>query len=434
MAYRGYFEFGGEELSNTARVIDHIRGLSSTDEAALQAQLPGGCASFEVGYDDSWSGWHEFTDTPEYDIATAPWVEAFGDTPISRQFLGIWVMDAQGLDTATYSTTVSENLGDGGNAGMGRSASRAVRFTALVIGTTDAGAQLGMRWLGSVLSKRALGIGDNPILRFLPFTPEGAGLTDAEVNAAMAFAALPAVTQMPEIVDVSGLGGGSRHRQSTIRRVEFTITFQDPSIYTIDAVAPVTLTKSTGPVQWVKDGDCFDSDACTAHIAYPPTCEGNIPSFVEASPVMPSCPGCLPLCDIATWVGTVPIPAGSQLDYLAIGMLIRNAGTAPLSGSFYFRSTVPTLGDPRCARFGAGAINALGPGESIQLDPSARGVRLLRTDGTPLRSVGYLTAITGAPYRMPTIPRPPAGTLELVVEGAPTSALDIDIYAFRRIL
>lgn len=438
MAYRGYFELGDEELANTSRVIDHIRELSSADDAALQDQLPGGCRPFEVEYDDTWSQFKASAgQEAPYSIEYAPWVTDNLTDPIARQFMGVWVLDVQGLDASTYTNPVTESLGHGGTAGYGRRASRTVNFTALVIGTTDAGAQFGMRWLERVLLYQSSTMMEEG-MRFLPFTPEDSGIAPEDVKYAYAFR--PAVTRMPEVVELAGLGGGRQHQQSTIRRVEFSITFLDPNIYAEPTMTILSFTETTTPVQWVKTADCFDSSTCRAHVIYPPTCAGNLPEIIDASPVTPQCAGCMKVCDVSTRVATIGLPDASFNDSVIIGFGFMNAGAADQSATFYLREVDPVAPprpyDPRCDYVGSGAINAVGPGLSVVALPKYRGVRITDdADIRPTPAVGFLTAPTGAPYRLPAVRWPTStGSWEMVLETNVGDEWFIAAYTYRRLV
>lgn len=429
MAYRGYFRFGQMELARTARVIDHIRELSAADNAALDAQLPGPCRPFDVTYDDSWSGEREFTGQHvPFSLAFAPWVTAHPTNPAAREFLGIWVMDVEGLDSSTVSSSVTESLGDGGSAGYARAASRTANFTALVVATTNAGRQFGLRWLNTVLTRQPAEdvVGG---LEFYDASPEASGAAPVVLRAY-----LPTVSQMPTIADVSGLGGGKQHRQSTIARVEFSITFRDPHLYELLNPVDAEFTSDVGPVQWISDGECTDDASCREHFLYPASCSHDIPVPVNASPVMPTCAGCLTLCDLDTRTARIALPSGASFEEYAVGMTLVNQGASEQSATFHM-SYVTGAGDTFCDRFGRAALNGFAPGDGVLVSPAYRGV-LGASGGVVARSVGHLTAVTGAPYRFPVIDvsSTPVSEFYLVLECEPTDEWYVSVQLFRRVV
>lgn len=435
MAYRGYFIYGAGELANTTRVIDHLRGLNPTDESALQAQLAGSCGTLHVDYDDSWSGFRDLIlGGGTYKIEDAPWSDY--PSPEWREFMGVWVMDVQGLDTSTLTNPVTESIGDGGVSGYPRGGSRTVTFTALIVATTNAGARFGLGWLNRLLEDRA-GHAQQVGLAFLPYTPEG---SDADTTRTYR-CFMPTVTQMPTVVDVAGLGRG-QHLQSTVWRVEFAITFRDPYVYRVEQESiPLDFVTSTEPVQWVTVDQCIDSEDCKAHIIYPAGCDGTIPEIVGASPVAPECVGCLPLCDITTMVAVLPVTPNIFDTDVAVALNFVNTGTKAQSLTFYIRRVAhvsrAAFGDfpDACRRIGEGRVNGLEAGHRVAITPAARRASIYQGwDSIASPQAGVLTALTGAPYRLPVVNTDTADgyTWELVLETAPGDSWVVEASTYRR--
>lgn len=139
MAYTGYMRFGDVELANLARLKAYAGSLNLP-----QVVLP-------QNYD--WI--REAAGDPEYStpaVDIAPWYDA--DIAASADFGGVMILTAEGIDSSTRESTVSEYTVDGGNGGRLRNGTKTIVFTANLSGRTEAACEYGLRWLKRMLRQR----------------------------------------------------------------------------------------------------------------------------------------------------------------------------------------------------------------------------------------------------------------------------------------
>lgn len=137
MSWLGYFAFGGEEIINVARTEAYARHDGTTwftpvyRNANLHRLL--GDSSYRAPLQDD----------------ECPWVDP--DEPDSYGFYGFYPLDVTGLESSSRTSTIVENVGDGGNAGRLRHGTKQIVFNGLLMGDTDAAVEAGMRWLRATL-------------------------------------------------------------------------------------------------------------------------------------------------------------------------------------------------------------------------------------------------------------------------------------------
>lgn len=139
--YEGWLSLAGTEIVNNERVRAYaaslvpglsmpLEGCTGAPEGALQRIL-----------DD------EPYRTPLID--DAPWVDP--DDPDTYEFCGVLGLSVVGLDDSTRTATVTEHLTDGGGVTGMRKGTRAVRVSALLVGSTQAAVEAGHAWLNVAL-------------------------------------------------------------------------------------------------------------------------------------------------------------------------------------------------------------------------------------------------------------------------------------------
>lgn len=139
MSWVGYWEFGGTEFINAARVekyakvIGGFKNLYDADDLTLIL----GDAYTSAMQDD------------------APWTDP--DNLDTYDFYGVYPLDVTGADDSTLVATITESTLDGGVVGGSRFATRGVVFSVLLIGASEAANEAGFRWLKSVLTGQACG-------------------------------------------------------------------------------------------------------------------------------------------------------------------------------------------------------------------------------------------------------------------------------------
>ena len=135
MAWDGYVLYGGTEIINVAR----------TEAYAKRAQLPW----FKTVYDnDSLPAMlGETYSSPAID--GAPWTDP--NAPESYSFYGVFPLQVGGLEDSSRQATVVESIRDGGNPGRLRHGTKAVTFSAVLIGEDEAAVNYGFAWLKTAL-------------------------------------------------------------------------------------------------------------------------------------------------------------------------------------------------------------------------------------------------------------------------------------------
>lgn len=159
MAWAGYFALDGTEIINVSR----------TETYALNAGLAGFRAVYKNDALALLLG-QEYR-SPFQDDDT-PWADL--DRLESYDFYGAYPLNVVGVEGSTVSADVVESTLDGGNVGRPRRTTRAVVFSAALLGGSDCAVDYGLRWLRIVLnnggcrSQNGCGGGD---LEFLSCEP-----------------------------------------------------------------------------------------------------------------------------------------------------------------------------------------------------------------------------------------------------------------------
>lgn len=469
MAFRGWFDLtvqdrrGNErvyELANSSRVVDHLRssaprrdpvpgvpvaetppgsllyapnahtpeapvgsGLYTPPPGALQ-DPPGsglylidngdsssfcGC-TFTVPYDDSWPDLRRWLQqdeaVPPYRISDAPWHDPLN--PQTGEFAGVWIMSVEGLDSTPVDREVAELLGSGGYAGVHRDASRPVAFSALIVACTNAGARFGLSWLSTAL--RSTRVPGGGTLSFLGAHPGDTSAFPAELRRDLHGVVL---TGAPVVSETSGHGGGSRHRQASVLRVEWEMTATNPHIYRPHTTAGLSLpTTTTEPIEWVHQADCEAADSCDIPVLFAEGCE---PERVAVPPApIPTCGGCVPVCEVErrVWQLMAPLATG---DESAVTVRVLNDQADPLSLSMFWRRC--GTGDAVCDREHPLQITGLGDGAEAVADSITGRPYVVQLDGVKHRQVGIITTPSGAPWTLAVLDT--VYCWELVAEGPP---------------
>lgn len=474
MTFRGYFTLNGVEIANTSRVAAHVGaniptldlGLISGEAdcsltpvsghpllsvpSASQAPLdddhpllytpadgsrlysPGlalvgdcwndsnlcfGCREV-IAYDDSWDGLQDFLTDTIYRPELAPWYSL--QVPESAEFGGIWAMDVKGLDVTPVQLDITENVGDGGAPNIPRDPSRKVTFDVLLVACTNAGLQYGLQWLTCAL-RAVNALPTYGVLKYMTAHP---GYSSVDPNDLLREAYGVVMTQAPTI-QASINAGRVKNQQATVYRVEFELTVTVPKIYRPSI--PLTVewdTVTLNPIKWVHATDCG---------AEPAGCDPDPKLFAEGCDIEtitevmsppPSCGGCLPVCQIATHVYTVP-----SFDFAmicrdsAVTLTVRNVGGDNLNIQAYFRRCNVRdecdEGDQWPLQ-----ITSLPPTAELVLD-GPTGTYWVNYFNRQRRPFGMVGTPTGAPWRPAVIDR--ALCWEFVVLAPSTAEFEIDM-------
>lgn len=134
--WNGWVQYAGNEIINVAR----------TEHYARQARLPW----FRPVYNnDSLAVMlgEQTYNTPLMD--DAPWTDP--NVAASYSFYGLYPLDINGVEDSSRSSTVTESTGNGGNTGRLRHGTKAVVFSGLLVGGSEAAVSYGFRWLKQAL-------------------------------------------------------------------------------------------------------------------------------------------------------------------------------------------------------------------------------------------------------------------------------------------
>lgn len=137
MAWSGLFTFGGTEVINASRV----------EAYAAHHNL----SWFKPVYKESDLAW--LIGDPEYTTPLqddAPWTDP-GQLN-SYDFYGAYPLSVTGFEDSTTSAVVTESVIDGGYIGRTRRGTRAMVFSAVLVGASECAVEYGLRWLRAVLN------------------------------------------------------------------------------------------------------------------------------------------------------------------------------------------------------------------------------------------------------------------------------------------
>lgn len=466
MAFRGYWVYAGEELGNSSRVMDHMRprvpkrdgdqdradltegpghlyepsdvfgdpapehsydppsslivnSLPHTYEPATYGERFGpdddaysqcGCGGVRIGYDDSWPGLSAWlSHSGKYSPNDAPWAD--GNRKASREFVGVWPMQVDGLDSLPTEVDVDGTVCGGGVAGPVENPAREIEFDVLVIGCTNAGARYGMQWLSRTLRQGGRAGAELEFLGAHPqHTDEGADALSRRLQRVI-------LTDPPTVQDRSGLGGGDEHRQASVLRVQFTMTALDPYVWgRSETVKPEWSIEAVG-TEWGHAPDCDDPSSCPGVPSILSTeCQVR-PLEMQVAPI-PTCGGCMPLCELDRRVWEIDPPVGG--DEVGVTLRITNKSDDPLSLSGHFRECGQ---EESCDEQFPIAVNGLPGGATVVAD-AASGRAYGEQDGERVRQVGIVSTPSGAPWRPPVIDT--AFCWELVIDAVEASNFTIE--------
>lgn len=400
--FRGWLAVDGIEVANSSRVVSHLTGPDP---------MPCAC-NLTVSYDDSWTGLEEALNNGPYVITSAPWYDPA--RPESAEFAGVWIMSAEGFDSVQMAREITESVCAGGSAGVARDTTQKLAFSALVVACTNAGAEYGRNWLACQL--RRANVNGGVLLDYYKAHPEDTAATAASLRRVRHSVVL---TQPPTVVDLSGKGGSHQHRQASVYRVEFELTALNPYAYGTKTVVPVVW-DSTGleSIEWAHAPDCTDTAACDLPTIYNADC--SPPNIPIAPAVIPTCGGCLPLCQIERRAVQIPSMPGS-CETTVVSVRVTNTGAVPLTVIMYWQ---PCGSTEQCDRVYPLQVSGLPVGTTAVAD-SITGRPYADVGGIPHRQVGIVSTPTGAPWRRTLLD--PSVCWELVAESAPDADYTVSI-------
>lgn len=412
MAYRGWLQYGTMELANAERAVAYLDNLACS-------------TSVQVMNDDSWPDTHTFLGQPAYTTPAndgAPWFAP--SIPESADFLGIWPMEINGLDSTQLNREVLESAGQGAVFGIPHAKAREIKIEALLLASTPEGGEFGLQWLNGVLRGDACQEFDQPrTLQFLDVTPPiSIDDTNEQViaNAQKHQRTLynVACTDQVEVKQRFGQYLPER-RQATCFKVEFTLTAGNPFIWKYQTALsdPVQLslgTTTTVSFERTVNGVC--PTACPPGDA--PLYDPNLPTPTPLPrPLTPaSAVGCQPIQSKRSRV-TVPSAKVRQFEQVVPTVTIQTGAAAERNIRIqWVRGN--DVGDLQCQSIGEVMVGYI-PANSVMVLDGVTGQATCKTgsaatvDATPVVS-GRL----GGPWRAPVLR---CGTDHTVVLDAATT-------------
>lgn len=142
--YEDYLALGGLEIGNSARAFGYTRTAGCS--TGWLKRMP--CGYLAEALED--------LDYDYKNITAAPWYDPT-QQKLSTNFLGVYVIDAEGTRDSTLTVQQTEGPGDGGVIGSRRRGMKSVKVKAALVGRGSAAIQYGRAWLDSVLSPGACG-------------------------------------------------------------------------------------------------------------------------------------------------------------------------------------------------------------------------------------------------------------------------------------
>lgn len=147
MSYDGYFQLGGRELINSARVEAYLAALaprmnfrSTVDSSNLALAL--GDADYQNPVADG-----------------APWIDSSNGN--TARFYGVYPIGVTGLEDSTRAAKVTESLENGGSIGNVRDAVRQVHVKVVLFAADELAMEAGWTWFKATLAADSCGLHGN---------------------------------------------------------------------------------------------------------------------------------------------------------------------------------------------------------------------------------------------------------------------------------
>jgi hypothetical protein len=145
MAFDGWFQFDGSEIINVSRTEQYCRSLGMD---WLKPQYNNKALGYMLGDGLTYR-------TPLLD--DAPWVD--GEMEESLDFLGLYPLGVDSIESSTRTAQVYEHIGNGGSVRGVRHGVKTMVFSGALCATSEDGAEYGLRWLKQVLNGAPCGPG-----------------------------------------------------------------------------------------------------------------------------------------------------------------------------------------------------------------------------------------------------------------------------------
>ena len=392
MAWMGYFEIDGQEIINVSRTETYAAAYG----VSLRKVFRNSALGPMLG--------QTYTNPTTDD---APWMDPI--QPESGDFLGVYPLSITGIEDATTFSSVTESVLDGGVVSRPRSASRTVVFSALLVATSDCGAEYGMRWLrtalqgGTCTDQSCRGA----TMCYLRCEPKTGDTLDTHLRS------LHRVS--PTLGPVVSLKAPLSGCDSVVWQVDWTMVAGMP--YEFAAERPLVSNFNDGADDFYVNpayaSERYDSDGVTTTefvclpSVYRPVFDPACPQVIAPPPLPSVAIGCfnfpseferrfftIPAAEIPSWGQVVPTIE------LKVGLTdVRN-----LRLRFY--SDVGATGDPTsdpCAYCGDIVFSYLPAGSTFIFDGVERVTQVLSPGSPPRRADAVVFKSDGTPFDWPEL-------------------------------
>lgn len=372
-----------------------------------------GCGP-RVVRDDSWTGQREWLKDTIYRPELAPWYSI--RYPASAEFAGVWVTDVKGLDATPTARKVSELVGSGGVAGPHRDIPRKVTFEALLIASSNAGLEHGLKWLTCQIRDTA--DKEDSVLRYFAAHPQHTRATPSSLVRELHGVVM---TQEPQVQEPRGTRGPNE--QATVYKVRWELTAASPYAYMPTVEMQLDWDSITyNPTNWMHGADCESPDNCVdMPVLFSATCVPEVIEVVSSPP--PVCGGCMPVCGVEQFVARVPTlrdPVNCRETAVSVDVI--NNSLDPLTLQCYWRvcGTDIRCEDERWPFQIAGL-----PGKATLTMDAISGQYWATLGGKVHRPRGILGTKTGAPWRPVILDR--SGCWEFVAVAGGGTDFDVKL-------
>jgi hypothetical protein len=379
----------------------------------------GFCGNIQVGYRDDWTGLEAWLGDSGYDdLSTAPWHDP--NLGVSVEFRGILITAIQGLDATPIERGMAEAVCTGGVANFHRDMSRKVRFSAVLIGCSHAGAKYGLNWLTCAL-RAGTGSTTGLPLRFLSASPEA---TSADPDTLVRTLEDVILTREPQVVSYGRGYGAAQNRHGNILNIEWEMQAGLPYLWGDPRITvPVFVETPTQTITWVT-GCVPGGGACVEPVTIleDPLCPSPSIPVVNTAPDLGCGSGssgaCVPLCSGSRLSAEYdPGTAGSYgCGEAVVDLVITNNDVTDLRGLTLWWTLVG--GDPECEAISTADISYIPAGATLTLD-GRRGRVTALVGGNTLQAPGIVSGAGGSPWSPASLD--PSTLYELVM-AAPTGA------------
>jgi hypothetical protein len=347
MAFDGWFTLGGVEIVNVARAVSRGRTLG-VDAIRIPT---------------SKNTWIETALSPGSPYSTgtnAPWYDA--SDAITSQFAGVLPLRVEGIDDSSAGAEIVEFTSDGGHVGRPRNATKPIVFSAVIVGSTEAGADFGLRWLKHQLRDLDFGGSNSPgaDLRYFSYVKRGATTPPFKYRRKVRLSRGISITRRR-----------SNACQSLIY-VTFTLTAGDPFEYGDPIPVFSALGGTATGARLVGSGNLTFEDSLCPEYDYSPLYDPAYPSLL----VPPPAPSMIPAGWVDTeglnvkryWAETAVIQPDS-LSLVPIVTLTTDVVARMVRVSIWsFTTDIATTRVKTCDPLWSAVVTYLPPGEDFILD------------------------------------------------------------------